>query len=60
MPYQTNIELAKEKMLQAESALEDYLRSTAYDPEQARQLIDAVTVARDEYISEVARLYPIR
>ncbi len=60
MPYETNIELAQEKMLQAESALENYFRSAAYDPEQARQLINAETVARDEYIRQVARLYPIR
>lgn len=60
MPYQTSIEIAKEKMLQAERELENYLDSADYDPEQARQLINAAEVARDEYISEVARLYAIR
>jgi hypothetical protein len=60
MPYQTNIGLAKDKWVQAESVLENYFRSAAHDPDQENQLINAVIVARYNYINQSALLYPIR
>ena len=63
MPYKHDLELAKEKMLKAENALENYLLSTVdgcviYDSERAKQLISAATVAREEYIDWLAFLGP--
>lgn len=60
MPYLTNIELAKEKWVQAESVLENYFRSATHDPNQETQLINAVIVAKHNYINQSALLYPVR
>jgi hypothetical protein len=60
MRYPSDSELAKERMLQAEHALEDYFRSSTYNPEEEKQLADAVKVARDEYITQLAALLPSR
>lgn len=58
MSYQKGIELAKEKLLQAEAALESHVRSGANDPEQHKQLAVAVKVARGESIDQLASLCP--
>jgi len=42
MPYPDKIELAREKIRQAESALADYLHNPAFDSDQAKQLMNAV------------------
>ena len=58
MPYQNNVELAKEKMRQAEAVLDNYVRSGAYSPELQQQLADAVIITRDEFIEQVASMVP--
>ena len=60
MPYQTDVDLAKEKLLQAERALENYFRSAVKDPKLEKQLINAVIVAKHKYINKSALLYSIR
>ena len=57
MVHENEIELAKEKMLQAENALEDYFRSAKYDPEKAMQLSDRASAARLEYISQLRGVF---
>ena len=52
------IELAKEKMLQAESSLENYFRGPAHTIEFGRQLLDVANAARREYLSQLAVLWP--
>ena len=54
MSYKDDIEIAKRKLLQAERALEDYFRGPVLDIELAKQLIDAETVARDEFLDRLA------
>ncbi len=58
MFYQRDIEIAREKMLQAEKALEDYLRGSVHDLELAKQLGNAVKVSREEFINKLATLCP--
>lgn len=58
MSFQTQVRLAKEKMLYAERALEDYFRSPMYNPEQEEQLANAVKAARNEFIDQLALLWP--
>ena len=41
MTYQGDTEIAKEKMLQAESSLENYFRGPVHDIELGKQLIEA-------------------
>jgi len=58
MEYQNKIELAKANMRQAEAALETYMRSGTYDPEQYKQLTYAVKVSRDEYLGQLGIPFP--
>ena len=65
MSNQGDIELTKEKMLQAESALANYFRTTAhhgaaYDSEKANQLTIAVTIVREEFIEKLGNVSPSR
>jgi hypothetical protein len=58
MEYPDKIELAREKMAQAQDEFDSYLRSAKYIPERGRELADAVKVARDEYVDKLERLFP--
>jgi hypothetical protein len=58
MPYIEKFELARQRMLQADRALSNYLRSPFYNPEHAKQLADSVKTARDEFVASVASLLP--
>ena len=63
MTYQDDIELAKEKMLQAERALENYFLAqvydgTVYDPEKEKQLRNAAATARDKYVNQLGNSIP--
>jgi hypothetical protein len=54
--YQEDLSSAKEKMHQAEKALENYFQCTVCDLELLKQLIRAEASARNEYIDQIARL----
>jgi len=58
MRYQGDTEIAKEKMLQAESSIENYFRGPVHDIELGKQLIDAANAASREYLSQFAVLWP--
>ena len=58
MPYTYKFELARQKMLEADRALNDYLRNCFYSPEQEKRLADSVKAARDEFVDSVASLFP--
>ena len=58
MTYQGDTEIAKEKMLQAESSLENYFRGPVHDIELGKQLIDVANAARREYLGQSAVLWP--
>jgi hypothetical protein len=58
VPHQKDVDLAKEQMRQAEADLDRCVRSGAYNPERHRQLADAVRIARDEFIEQVASMVP--
>ena len=60
MLYQSQAKLAKEKMLQAEEVLEDYIRNSIFDPEVEEQLAEAVNAARSEFIDHLALLWPTK
>lgn len=47
------IELAKQRVLEAQGELESYLKNGMLDIEQHQQLADAFRVAIDEFIEEV-------
>jgi hypothetical protein len=47
------IELAKERVLEAQGQLESYLKSGMLDIEQHQQLADAFRVAIDEFIEKL-------
>lgn len=55
MPFKTKAELALEKLLKAESDVQAYARSGRDNPEQQKQLADAVERAINEFIAQVAR-----
>ena len=48
MTYQGDTKIAKEKMLQAESSLENYFRGPVHDIELGKQLIDVANAASRE------------
>jgi hypothetical protein len=52
MRLPTKTELAIEKMLQVEAELQAYLQSGEKNPEQQKQLMDAVKVAVDKFIEK--------
>ena len=58
MTYQGDTEIAKEKMLQAESSIENYFRGPVHDIELGKQLIDVANAARREYLGQSAVLWP--
>jgi hypothetical protein len=45
-------------MIQAESALDSYVQSGVNNPEQRKQLAEALKVSRDEYVDQLERLFP--
>jgi hypothetical protein len=47
------IELAKQRVLEAQGQLESYIKNGMLDIEQHQQLADAFRVAIDEFIEEV-------
>jgi len=51
-------ELAMEKMLQAAAELQSYVQSGDHNPEQQKQLADAVKVAWDEFSDQLAKFLP--
>ena len=58
--YQDDLSSAKERLLQAEKVLENYLQCPISDIELLKQLIRAEASARTEYIDQNARLGPVR
>jgi hypothetical protein len=58
MPLPTKAELAMENLLRVEAELQDYARSGVDNPEQQKQLADAVEAAIDEFINLSAVLRP--
>lgn len=55
---QTKVELAFEKILQAEGNLQAYAQSGAHDPKQQKELADAVEVAISEFIGQSIDAWP--
>jgi len=60
MPYPDKLQLAREEMLKAESALKNYFQSPAFDPGQLKPLADAVKTSRDIYVDQLETLFPKR
>lgn len=58
MPIPTEIELAREKILQAEDALESYVRCEVYNPKQHKELVDILKIAINELIDKLVVLWP--
>ena len=58
MPYSERTKLVRENMIQAESALDSYVQSGVNNPEQRKQLAEALKVSRDEYVDQLERLFP--
>ncbi|MGD0228422.1 MAG: hypothetical protein ABSF71_39475 [Terriglobia bacterium] len=58
MPFPVEVERAKERMLEAQGALENYVKSGMLDIERHKQLADALRVAIDEFIAKLAVAFP--
>lgn len=52
------IELAREKLRQAEDALKNYLHGCTYRQEEHKRLVDAVRDAREAYVNELSAQWP--
>jgi hypothetical protein len=58
LPLPIEVELAKERMLQAQGALESYVQSCTHDIEQHKQLADALRMAINEFLDQLSTLLP--
>ena len=58
MEYPDKLEIAREKMAQAQEAFDAYVRGHRYSPEQGRELAAALKAARDEYVDRLEALCP--
>ena len=58
MQYQDQLELARQKVAQAQAGFDDYIRTGKYSPERGVELADALRVARDEYVDQLQALCP--
>jgi hypothetical protein len=58
MQYQDQLELARQKMAQAQDAFDEYIRTGKYTPERGVQLANALKTARNEYVDQLQALCP--
>jgi hypothetical protein len=58
MSFGTELELAREKIRIAENAVETYLCSGRYDPEEHRRVLESAHSAREEFIKKLSELCP--
>jgi len=58
MSFQNNSEQARERMLKAEEDLRRYFEGSVFNLEMERQLSEAANAAREEFIDQLASLWP--
>ena len=58
MSFAIKSESARERMLKAEEALRHYLEGSVFDLEMERQLFAAASAAREDFIDQLASLFP--
>lgn len=56
--YQNNVKAARERVFQAEEALDVYIRSHQYNSERFQRLADEVSNARGEFLDLLTALWP--
>lgn len=56
MSFSEKIQRSKNKVRQAEQALESYSAAGFDDSEEGRKLVNAVKSARDEYLNQLSEL----
>jgi hypothetical protein len=56
MPLPLDIELAKQRMLEAGAALRSYVDSDLHDRDLHRQLVEALNEAMTDFVEKVSRL----
>lgn len=58
MSFICDLQLLRTKIEKTENALSTYLASGVYDPEEGKKLIEALGLARDEFIDRLSAAGP--
>ncbi len=59
MKYEDKVRVARERVFQAEEAMDAYIHGKEYDSERFARLSDDVTTARNELLDQLSALFPL-